>query len=238
VAFSLFKRKDTRAEDSSDWYKDQFQHILVQRNVLAFITLASLLGSITCVIMVARIAAIKTVEPYVVQVDDKSGIVQLVEPIARNKYAANEMVDRFFVAQYIGSRESYNVSLLRHNYNIVRVMSTVPVFTNFRRDVNPSVPTSPAALLGDDGMRTVRIRSVAYIQNPPIPDGPLEVTPPKIMQARIELRDTRDDGQEVIENFVVTVTFEYAQLQLNEEERLINPLGFTVTSYQIQREIA
>jgi type IV secretion system protein VirB8 len=58
------------------------------------------------------------------------------------------------------------------------------------------------------------------------------------MQARIELRDTRENGQEVVENFVVTVSFEYAQLELNEEERLINPLGFTVTQYQIQREIA
>lgn len=238
MAFNPLKRKVESAEETSHWYKDQYQHMVVQRNVLAFLTLAALIASVVCVILVNRIAEVKTVEPYVVQIDDKSGLVQLVDPVSRNEYAANELVDRFFVAQYINARESYNISILRYNYNVVRVMSTVQTFTIFRRDVSPNVPTSAAAVLGSDGMRTVRIKSVAYIQNPPIPNSNAKATPEKIMQARIELRDTRENGQDVIDNFVVTVTFQYANIELNEEERLINPLGFTVTQYQVQREIA
>lgn len=238
MSFNPFKRKEETAEETSHWYKDQYQHMVVQRNVLAFLTLAALVASVVCVILVNRIAEVKTVEPYVVQIDDRSGIVQLVEPVSRNEYAAKEMVDRFFVAQYINARESYNLSILRYNYNVVRVMSTVPVFTNFRRDVSPNIPTSAAAVLGTDGLRTVRIKSVAYIQNPSVPNNSDKTTPEKIIQARVELRDTRENGQEVVDNFVITVTFQYAQIELNEEERLINPLGFTVTHYQVQREIA
>lgn len=238
VITNPFKRNENTVEESSNWYKDQFQHILVQRNILAFLTLAALIASTVCIIMVNRIAEVKTVEPYVVQIDDKLGIVQLVDPITRNQYAANEQIDRFFIAQYVSAREGYNISTLRYNYNVVRVMSSVPVFQVFRRDVNPAVPTSPSAILGEEGMRSVRIKSLAYIQNPPIPNAKAETTPAKIIQARIELRDTRDNGQDIIEHFVVTVTFEYAQLELNEQERLINPLGFTVTQYQIQREVA
>ncbi len=238
MAFNPFKRKPESAEETSHWYKDQYQHMVVQRNVLAFLTLVALIASVVCVILVNRIAEVKTVEPYVVQIDDKQGIVQLVNPVSRNQYAANEMIDRFFVAQYLNARESYNISLLRYNYNVVRVMSTVDVFGSFRRDVSPNVPTSAAALLGAEGMRTVRVKSLAYIQNPPMPNNNAETTPEKIIQARVELRDTRPNGQDVVDHFVITITFQYAQLQLNEEERLINPLGFTVTSYQIQREIA
>jgi type IV secretion system protein VirB8 len=146
VALNPFKRKDNTTEEPAHWYKDQYQHMVVQRNVLAFLTLGALIASVICVFFVMRIAQVKTVEPYVVQIDDKSGIVQLVEPISRNQYAANEMIDRFFVAQYINSRESYNITVLRYNYNVVRVMSTIEVFNNFRRDVSPSVPTSAARL--------------------------------------------------------------------------------------------
>lgn len=238
MSLNLFKRKPETAEETSHWYKDQYQHMVVQRNVLAFLTLAALVASVVCVILVNRIAAVKTVEPYVVQIDDKSGVVQLVNPVSRNEYAANELIDRFFVAQYINARESYNLSILRYNYNVVRVMSTVQMFNIFRRDVSPNVPTSAAAVLGNDGIRTVRIKSVAYIQNPTIPNDNAKATPEKIIQARIELRDTRENGQDVIDNFVITVTFQYANIELNEEERLINPLGFTVTQYQVQREIA
>ena len=238
MSFNPFKRNVESAEETSHWYKDQYQHMVVQRNVLAFLTLAALIASTVCVILVNRIAEVKTVEPYVVQIDDKSGLVQLVEPVSRNEYAANEMIDRFFVAQYINSRESYNLSILRHNYNVVRVMSTVPVFNVFRRDVSPNVPTSAAAVLGNDGIRTVTVKSVAYIQNPSIPTTKAKTTPEKIIQARIQLRDTRENGQDVIDNFIITITFQYAQIELNEAERLINPLGFTVTQYQVQREIA
>ena len=89
-----------------------------------------------------------------------------------------------------------------------------------------------------NGYREVRIKSLAYIQNPSIPEKKTGSTPSKIIQARIEMRDSRSSGQDISDNFVVTITFEYAQLELNEEERLLNPLGFTVTQYQIQREIA
>lgn len=238
MAFNPFKRKQISNDEPSGWYKDQYQHMIVQRNVLAFLTLCALVASVACVFFVMRIAQVKTVEPYVVQIDDKTGIVQLVNPVSRNEYAANEMIDRYFVAQYINARESYNLSVLRYNYNIVRVMSTVPVFSMFRRDVAPSNPVSPSALLKEQGMRQATIRSLAYISNPPIPNNNAQTTPSKIIQARVELRDSRENGQEVIENYVITIAFEYAQLQLNEAERLINPLGFTVTQYQIQREIA
>lgn len=237
MALNPLKRKDTTSDEPSHWYKDQYQYMVVQRNVLAVLTLAALAASVLCVFFVMRVAKAKTVEPYVVQIDDKTGIVQLVEPIKRNEYAANEMIDRYFIAQYITGRESYNVSILRYNYNMVRVMSAVSVFNEFSRNASPNNPVSAAALLKNEGMRGVRIKSIAYIQNPPIPNSRDATTPTKIIQARVELRDTRASGQDVSENFVITISFEYAKLQLNEEERLLNPLGFTVTQYQIQREI-
>lgn len=235
----VFKRsqKDV-SEGSKHWYQDKYQHVLTQRNVLAFIALISLFAALIAVLAVARLAPLKTVEPYLLQVDEKSGIAQKVEPVSRDRYAANEAVDRYFTSLYIRVRESYNFSILRYNYNVVRLMSTPNMYYGFRKAVDATNPQSLAATLGVNGQRDVRIRSISYIQNPPLPGGRKEErTPTKIMQARITTVDMMPNAADVVQQWVVTINFEYASLNLNVEEQLLNPLGYTVTSYQIQREI-
>ncbi len=234
----VFKRKQKDVTDSSKhWYQDKYQHVMVQRNIFALLAMLALVAAVVAVFAVLRMAPLKTVEPYLLQIDPKTGITQKVEPISRNQYAASEAVDRYFTAMYLRVRESYNFSILRYNYNIVRLMSTPDVFYGFRSEVNASNPNSLAARLGANGQRDIRIRSMSYIQNPRQLGEREEVTPTKIMQARITTVDSAPNAADLVQQWVVTITFEYASLNLNEEEQLLNPLGYTVTSYQIQREI-
>ena len=234
----LFKRTQKEVNDSSQhWYQDKYQHVLVQRNILALVALGALLIGLICVIAVLRMAPLKSVEPYLLQIDDKTGMTQRVDPITRDQYAANEAVDRYFTSLYLRAREGYNFSILRYNYNLVRIMSTADVYRNFTKVVNTTNPNSLAATLGAQGQRDIRIRSMSYIQNPNVRGITADKTPSKIIQARITTMDSMPNAADVVQQWVVTITFEYATLNLNEEEQLLNPLGYTVTSYQIQREI-
>lgn len=234
----FFGRSQKQVSDASKhWYQDKYQHVLVQRNVLALVALVALITALTAVVAVMRLAPLKSVEPYLLEVDEKTGITQKVEPISRSAYVANEAIDRYFVSTYVRTRESYNFSTTRYYYNVVRVMSSPDVFYAFRRMIDPSLEGSLAAVLGTTGMRTVRFRSISYIQNPPLPKGKVEVTPTKIAQVRIVTIDSKPGATDVVQYWVVTVAFQYTNLSLNEDEQLINPLGFTVNSYQIQREL-
>ena len=233
----VFKRSQQAvSENSKHWYQDKYQHVLTQRNILALVSIIALITAAVAVFAVMRLAPLKSVEPYLVQIDDKTGVTQRVTPITRNEYAANEAVDRYFVSLYVRSRESHNFSVLRYTQNLVRVTSTTTVFNEFRRQSIASNEDSLSAKLGADGQREVRIKSIAYITNPPV-RGSTTVTPSKIMQVRLSTADYRAGGGGDEQHWVATLNFEYASLKLNEEEQLLNPLGFTVTSYQIQREI-
>ena len=234
----LFKRTQKDVNDSSQhWYQDKYQHVLVQRNVLALVALGALFIALVCVFAVLRMAPLKSVEPYLLQIDEKTGLTQRVDPVTRNEYAANDAVDRYFTSLYLHAREGYNFSILRYNYNLVRIMSTADVYRNFTKVVNTSNPTSLAAVLGAQGQRDIKIRSMSYIQNPTLRGVTDTKTPAKIIQARLTTTDSMPNAADVVQQWVVTITFEYATLNLNEEEQLLNPLGYTVTSYQIQREI-
>jgi type IV secretion system protein VirB8 len=235
----LFKRSQKKVSESSKhWYQDKYQHVLVQRNVLALIALVSLLTALAAVFAVMRLAPLKSVEPYLLEIDDKTGITQKVEPVSRNRYASNEAIDRYFISTYVRARETYNFSTSRYYLNTVRVMSTPEVFFAYRGSLNPELPGSLGAVLGNEGIRTVRFRSISYIENPPVPkDSRAEKLPTKIAQVRIVTSDSKPGAGDVEQYWVVTVTFQYANLSLNEAEQLLNPLGFNVVSYQIQREL-
>lgn len=234
----MFKRKQQDVSDSSKhWYQDKYQHVLTQRNMLALIAVVSLFAAAVAAFAVFRLAPLKSVQPYLIQIDEKTGITQRVTPISRADYAASQAVDRYFTSTYLRLRESYNISILRYNYNVLRLMSTADTFRRFRQQVDPANEKSFAKRLGTFGQRDVKIRSLVYVTNPSDGRKADAATASKIMQARITTTETIPNQPDLVSYWIITLTFEYADLSLNQEEQLLNPLGYTVTSYQIQPEI-
>jgi type IV secretion system protein VirB8 len=234
----VLKRSQRQVADSSKhWYQDKYQHVLVQRNVLALISLVALVVAMVAVFAVTRLAPLKSVEPYLLQIDEKTGITQKVEPVSRAQYATNIAVDKYFIATYIRAREGYNPSILRYNDEIVRLMSSSDIFYIYRRSIDPANKESLAAKLGGVGQRVVKINTMNYITTPAPFDQKAEVTPDRIMQVRLTTTDILPNAADTSTQWLATVTFAYASLNLNDREQLLNPLGFRVSNYQIQREL-
>lgn len=232
----MFKRSQQEVSNNSkNWYQDKYQNVLTQRNVFALIAVISLVTAAMAVLAVMRLAPLKTVEPYLLQIDEKTGITQRVNPVSRNEYAANASVDRYFTGNYLRLREGYNLNILRYNYNVVRLMSKPDIFRTYRQQIDPTNDTGFAKALGTYGQRDVKIRSMVYLTGSG--DAGRSDSRSKIIQARITTTESTPNSSPKSTLWVVTVTFEYANLDLTEEEQWLNPLGYMVTSYQIQKEI-
>lgn len=234
MGFSLFKQgRNAAGSDTKNWYKDKYQYVLVQRNILAVTTLMALFCSAAAVFAVMQLTPHKSVEPFVIQIDEKTGIVQRVDPVTRTEFTSNEAVDRYFVAQYVRARETYIRQVFRYNYDIVRVMSDRYTFNQYMRYVSERNPESPASILKGDGMRTVKFKNISFIKR-----STDVMKSEKVVQARVILTDVSRKFPAPIEyHNIVTITFQYSNLSLNEEERYMNPLGFLVTNYAIEREV-
>ncbi|MDX1975982.1 MAG: type IV secretion system protein [Rickettsiales bacterium] len=221
----MAKTTDKYTEERN-WYKDRYQAVLVQRKLLAVVTLMSLICTLVTVIVIAQLTPLKTIEPFVIQVDQKSGITQTVDPATVGQITANEAVNNFFIVQYVRARESYNVNDLARNYNIVRVMSeNATVYPQFVAQADPNNPASNAARFGSTGNRTVKLKSISYLN-------------PKIAQVRLLIEESNASSGGTQLHKVALVGFEYIKLTLTPEERYINPLGFRVTSYRIDDEVS
>lgn len=210
----------------SNWYKDRYQALLVQRKVLVAVTFAALGCTLFSVLVIVRMIPQKTIAPYVIQVDQKTGITQVVDPVTTRQLTANEAINNYFIAQYIRAREGYASNDILHSYEIVRLMSEPrAVFPAYNAEMDSNNPDSNPTKLGVLGVRQVKFKSTTMLE-------------PQVVQVRV-LIEEKKDGTTVSAQYhrIITLRFEYSKIALSPDERMINPLGFRVTEYRIDEDV-
>lgn len=229
----LSKRKSSSSGTEKNWYKDKYESVRQQRDVLSAITMISLLLAAASVLTVMWLTPYKSVEPFVIQIDEKAGIVQRVDPAQRTEFTANEAVDRYFIAQYVRAREGYVPGIFSLNYRTVRVMSMPGVFREYVRTVSRGNPQSPINTLTNQANRVINFKNINFVKN-----TNAAASQSKVAVVRVRINDQSEKPTLVREQHkVITMQFRYALLSLSEEDRFMNPIGFLVESYQIEQEV-
>ncbi len=224
------KKEESKVE-KKNWYNDRYQFVVVQRNMLALISVLALFCSIASTLAVSQLVPLKSVEPFVIQVDQKSGVTQVVEPLKAHELSANEAVNQYFIVQYCRARETFLGAQDRnyYNYNLVRVLSDPMVFLRYQREIILSNPDSPGSRLGSAGSREIHIESIKFLDTKALPGG--EESRRYLVRARI----TEKAGGLAVKVMqkLILIEFKYTELELTAEDRYLNPIGFRVLSYQV-----
>jgi type IV secretion system protein VirB8 len=119
----------TNNKELKNWKDDKFQSVIVQRNLL-------LIGLLLCFILIlvalSTIRYLKntqSIDPFVIEIEEKSGVPTVVKPLSIETYSANESIKRYFVMKYIRAREEYYSETFNRNFNdVVRVLSNSSVY--------------------------------------------------------------------------------------------------------------
>lgn len=210
--------------DAKGWYANRYDAVVVQRNVLFIFALFSLGAVALSVIAVLSVSKSRTIEPFVVEVEKKSGITTLVNPITVKQYAADEVLNRYFVIEYIRSRELFDPNNFQYNFYVkVRLFSSQPVYNEFRNWTRLSNAESPLNLYSNISTGDLKIRSIQNLR-------------PGNVQVRFTLEFSRKNGEVLKKDRIATITFQYTSLEMNEQQRQINPLGFQITYYRADDE--
>ena len=222
----LFKKKvqEDSIEIKKNWYADRYQTVVVQRNFLVLVTILSIACIILSVLALVRVVTSRTIEPFVIEIEQKTGITNVIRPLQQEKYAYDETLRRYFLYHYITKRETYDISSFEYNYfTFVRLLSDSGVYSAFKRDVGASNPSSPVRL--GQSKRTIKIKSMIF---PPAISGQNGFV------AQIHFVSEDQSGAK---NKVATINFVFSDLVLTQEERAVNPLGFQVVGYRLDDEI-
>lgn len=231
VLNKLFNKNSAGETDKKNWYSDRYQTVLVQRNLLSIFSLIALVFSTIAIFFVYRNIPIVTVEPFVIQVEPKSGITQVVNAQSAYEITAKESINTYFIVRYIQARETVD-SALPYHYEVVRLMSDPKwVFGMYNWQVNPDNPDSFVARSGGAGERSVKIRSMIRTDaNPNCIDVVCQV------QVRITVTEViRGYSQQ--KHQIVYMDYTFTNVDLKQYERFVNPIGFRVLSYRVTDEV-
>lgn len=203
---------------------DQERMLQVERSsrVAWSIAVAASILAGASILAIAGLTPLKSVEPFVVRVDNSTGIVDVVSALTSTPGTYDEAVTKYFAAKYVRAREGYVWSEAEENFRSVALLSTQPEQARFSALYRGSNPESPQNTYGRGATARISIASISLINS-------------HVVSVRYMRTITR--GEEVrTTHWVATLTFSYANAPMSSTDRLVNPLGFAVSEYRADPE--
>lgn len=173
--------------------------------------------------------------PYLVMADPYTGTATVGKLVTfgQNDVTAQEAINKSNVAQFILSRESYDSGLVgNRNWRTTLSMagpSVAPAYMALHNAVNPQRPYN---LYGATKAVHVRILSIVLL-------GGGQGQPPRGATVRFQrsVYDKATARSQPLDSKIATMEFTYDKsLRLQEQDRLLNPLGFRVTNYRVDND--
>lgn len=120
--------KKTNDENIALTYEASLRYLIEKSNQRAWLIafIASFI-SILSIVAICLLTPLKTVEPYVIKVDNKTGETGIVTILNEENFTSSEVLDKFFINEYVKSREGYYYNILQKDYLKVQLYSSAEV---------------------------------------------------------------------------------------------------------------
>lgn len=213
------------AEDSAsspkkirNWYEERHGSVTVQRNLLLVMSLILLCLSIVAIGVIAYIINTKRFDPFVIQIDDVTGMAKVVNPLSSDVIAGNEALAEYFIKKYVTARETYNpVDFDTQAKKVVRLLSANNVYWDYigylkNEAINPSIR------YGQKNTTYLLVKSWSALSD-------------NKYILRFSINETT--GARKVFNRIAVIEFQYTPMELSEIDRDINPICFQVTGYRV-----
>lgn len=178
--------------------------------------------------------------PFIVMADPYSGNVQasrLVPDVMDRQISGNEALAKSFVSRYVLARESFDADLLRTplgGWREVNLMSRGGVGQEYRARFARENPANPLVIYGKQTAIRVKILSIVMMK---AANG-RDYHGATVRFQRV-LFDKKSGVTRPLDNKLATIEYEYNRdLRLDDQDRVINPLGFQVTNYRVDNDFS
>lgn len=176
--------------------------------------------------------------PYLVMADAYTGtstVARLTDGPAQRRISTSEAINRSNVAHFVIARESYDLALLNlRDWTTVQTMASSGVKADYTRLYSSMNPDSPYKIYGKDKAIRIRLLSIVLI-------GAGQDAAPRGATVRFQrsLYDKQSGATQPLDSKIATMEFTYkANLEMDDRNRIENPLGFWVTSYRVDNDYA
>ncbi|EFN0475695.1 virB8 family protein, partial [Campylobacter jejuni] len=195
-------------------YEASFRYLIEKSNKRAWlIAFISIFIAIISIIAVVLLTPLKTIEPYVIRVDNTTGMVDILTMLDEKEIKANEALDKYFISTYVKAREGYYYDLLNQDYLLTQLMSSEKVANEYRALYEGD--NARDQILKNSNEVSVQILSIVLGES----NGVKTAT----VRAIITTKNLTSKGTTQATK-VITLSYDYILAKASEENRFLNPL--------------
>jgi len=189
------------------------------------ITIAIL--GISCIalsISIAIMSPLKQKIPVIIRVDNLKGTTNIltntdVESLNTDK---NEAIDKNNLANYVINREGYDWNYGESIYNKTVLMTAPNIIKEYQMQFSDDNPNALDKKYSNHTRVVIENPSVSFYSD----------------SAMVRFTRKIITSNEIIKtNEMATIAYKYLTADMSDEDRLVNPLGFQVVSYRVDKDL-
>jgi len=172
---------------------------------------------------------LKSVEPFVIRVDNSTGIVDVV-PVYAGHVRMEDAVTRYFLSHYVSVCERFNFSTAESDYEECGAFHTAQRNQVWYALWDPNHPRSPLNVHKDGTSISVQVESVSFFKRA---SGLADLAQVRYVKAERQGGAT----EERTTHWIATIQYAYAQPAQDARTRRWNPLGFKILEFTPEPEV-
>lgn len=183
--------------------------------------------AVAACVALALMTPLKSVEPYVIRVDNSTGIVDIV-PMYAGHAEIGETVARYLLSHYVTVCEGFSYASAERDYEECGAYHTAKRNQEWYALWNQVNPASPLNVNKDGSVVRVQVTAVTFFRKA---NGLSELAQVRYLRGR-----RPPGGTEQLTHWIATIEYAWGTPSRDPKSRQWNPLGFRVTDFHTEPE--
>ncbi|GEM_PF-256573 len=215
--------------EAAAWDFDRAEALRRGERLAWTVAAAGALCAVLCGAALVRLVPLKEVAPFLVRVDNSTGIVDVV-PVTAGPIEPGEAVTRYLLTHYVTVCERFNAATAESDYAECGAFQSAALNQAWYARWNPANPASPLNLYKDGSTVGASVVSVSFFRRA---SGIVDLAQVRYIK---HLRRA-SGGTEEATHWIATVQYAYAAPSKDLRSRSMNPLGFKVLDFRPEPEV-
>ena len=216
-------------EEAAAWDADRSQQSLRSARVAWRVAGAGWVAVVMASSALVVLMPLKRVEPFVIRVDNTTGVVDVV-PVYAGKSAVSEAVTRYLLAHYVSVCERFNFATAESDYEECGAFHAAQRNQAWYAAWNPSNPASPLNRYKDGTTVRAQVSAVSFFQRG---NGISDLAQVRYLKGQ----RTGNGAEEQLTHWIATIQYVYAEPSADPKVRRWNPLGFKIVDFKSEPEV-
>jgi type IV secretion system protein VirB8 len=214
-------------KEAVSWDIDRTAQTIQRARIAWGVAGAGWLCALAASAALALMMPLKTVEPYVIRVDNTTGIVDIV-PMYAGRAEIGETVARYLLTHYVTVCEGFSYATAERDYEECGAYHTARRNQEWYTLWNQANPASPLNLNKDGSVVRVQVTAVTLFRKS---NGMSELAQVRYLKGR-----RPPGGTEQLTHWIATIEYAWVTPSRDPRARQWNPLGWRVTDFHIEPE--